>query len=227
MDPFLDFHTHAQGCKKYLTHSDVLVVQSLHLGEKLEPRADFATWGVHPMLEGAREFVDRLQHHPNELLADWTHTLTSTPAIIGIGECGWDHRSPLTLQEQETLIHFHITLAELLHYPLVFHVVGGWHHLLATKKSHPTSRVPWIVHGFRGHSTLAQQLTNAGIYLSLHPYCPKLQVANYFLETDDTPDLIETHYKAREILQKDQRKHIINLFCSLFPMVSQLIRVDL
>lgn len=142
MHPFLDFHTHAQGCKKYLTHSDVLVVQSLHLGEKPEPRADFATWGVHPMLEGAREFVDRLQHHPNELLADWTHTLTSTPAIIGIGECGWDHRSPLTLQEQETLIHFHITLAELLHYPLVFHVVGGWHHLLAHGRVPPHLQSP-------------------------------------------------------------------------------------
>lgn len=227
MTPFLDFHTHSIGCRKYLTDNHVVVVQSLHLDEQPEPRANFATWGVHPMLEGAREFLDRLNHHREELLAEWAKRISSTPTIIGIGECGWDHRSLLSLEEQEQLIDFHIALAEELQYPLIFHVVGGWHHLLAKKKSTASSQVPWVVHGFRGRPALAKQLTTAGIHLSLHPYCPKLDEGDYFLETDDTPNPIEAHYESMGWLLEEHRQRTINLFCSLFPIQSQLIRVHL
>lgn len=227
MIPYLDFHTHAEGCKKYLEDKDVIVIQSLHLGEKVEPRANFATWGVHPMLEGTKEFVDQLRQDREQLISEWYRTLSLTPKLIGVGECGWDNRSPLSLEEQELLVDFHIALADQLGYPLIFHIVGGWHHLLAKKKSHSKSEVPWIVHGFRGSAALAKQLTSAGIFLSLHPYCSSGVCDKYFLETDDTPMAIESHYRARDLLHEEQRQGVINLFCGLFPVESQLITVHL
>lgn len=227
MVPFLDFHTHAEGCKKYLTDKDVIVIQSLHLSEEADPRANFATWGVHPMLQGAKEFVDQLKQDREELISEWHRTLSSTPMVIGVGECGWDNRSPLSLEEQELLVDFHIALSDQLGYPLIFHIVGGWHHLLAKKKSQYQSGVPWIVHGFRGSAALAKQLTSAGIYLSLHPYCKYEACESCFLETDDTPIGIKTHYKARGLLHEEQRQQVINLFCGLFPIQSQLNTVHL
>lgn len=219
--PFLDFHTHAKGCERYLTRDDILVIQSLHLDEPPHPRANFVTLGIHPMLSGAAQVANRYLQAPQELLTEWCHTITlSTTPVIAIGECGWDHRSPLTLPQQDSLVDFHITLSEQLRLPLIFHIVGGWHYLLAKKKSHPTTNLPWIVHGFRGKPALAQQLTNAGIHLSLHPYCTTPPTP-YLLETDDTSVDIQTHYQERGLSSEAKKADIINLFCRLFPTIYQ------
>lgn len=207
---FIDFHTHASGCEKYIGDSSVIAVQSLHMDEIIHPRADYATLGVHPMLLGASEKVGELRNNSKTVIEDWADKILNSPTpIIAIGECGWDTRSALSLSEQNILIDFHLELAALLHLPIVFHVVGGWHHLL---KRHSKATTPWIVHGFRGKPQLAQQLIDADIYLSLHPLSPTPQTQNYFLETDESSSHIKSLYASRGV----DREEKFNLFSNLF-----------
>lgn len=207
---YLDFHTHASGCEKYTDDSTVLVVQSLHLLEPLHPRADYATLGVHPMLPGASDVLQRYQAEPQALLQEWQDRIESSPTpIIAIGECGWDHRAPLSLEQQDLLVDFHIVLSQARHLPIVFHIIGGWHHLL---RKHRAATTPWCVHGFRGKPQLAQQLADAGIFLSLHPLAPTPPLHDYFLETDESPFTIQDHYQARGA----DRQEKFNLFSKLF-----------
>lgn len=207
---YIDFHTHWAGCEKYLDDNTVIVVQSLHLQEEIHPRADYATIGIHPMLSGAAEVLQKYQEAPQELLREWSELINDSPIpIIALGECGWDNRSSLSIDAQNQLIDFQIQLASQLQLPMVYHIVGGWHHLL---KRHQEATTPWIVHGFRGKPQLANQLTEAGIYLSLHPLAPTPPINNYFLETDETPIHIRAHYKSRGADGEEK----FNLFFNLF-----------
>lgn len=207
---YVDFHTHFAGCEKYLNDDTVLVVQSLHLDEELHPRADYASIGVHPMLPGAKEVLQKYQEAPEELMAKWIDRIKSSRApIIALGECGWDPRSPLSIDEQHQLIDLHLEISRLLKLPIVFHVVSGWHHLL---KKHKEATTSWFVHGFRGNPQLAQQLTNAGILISLHPLAPTPPIKEFLLETDDTSIHIKTHYQSRNIDCEDR----FNVFSRLF-----------
>lgn len=192
---YLDFHTHASGCNKYLNDKEVIVVQSLQWGELPHPRANYATLGIHPMLPDTPAYLQQIQHHPKELQLEWVKQITqSNTPIIGIGECGWDKRATISLEEQNQLVRFQVEIANQLMLPVIFHVVGGWQHLLALQS---IAQTPWVVHGFRGKPQLAQQLSNAGIYLSLHPFAPTPPIEPFLLETDDTPIHIRTHYEER------------------------------
>lgn len=207
---YIDFHTHAQGCEKYINTPEVVVVQSVHLDESPHPRADYITWGIHPMLAGAKSAVKKLNESPDKVLSECIQTIKNlnTP-VIGIGECGWDKRSDLSPGEQDTLVWLHIQLAEKLRLPMVFHIVGGWHHLLSQRSLGTT---PWIVHGFRGKPQLADQLHHANIGISLHPKSSLPDTGEYLLETDDTLINIIEHYKLR----KADTSEKFNLFSKLF-----------
>lgn len=218
---YLDFHTHTSGCERYINHPDVTVIQSLHLDESPHPRADFATIGIHPMLQGSTEMVRAIQTDYDTTVNRWIGKInSSTTPIIAIGECGWDKRSPLSTQEQELLVDFQITLGETLQKPIIFHIVGAWHLLLAKTKERTHASTPWIVHGFRGKPELAQQLLQAGIQLSLHPLSPTPPTTDYFLETDDTDKTIQECYRERGLDTALHKRRVINLFCNLFPPIS-------
>ncbi|MDD7437231.1 MAG: TatD family hydrolase [Bacteroidales bacterium] len=207
---YIDFHTHWAGCEKYLNDDSVIVVQSLHLQEAMHPRANYITIGVHPMLPGASDIVQQYRKTPEKILSEWSDRInnSSTP-IIAIGECGWDNRSPLSAEAQNQLVDFQVQLALLLRLPMVFHIVGGWHYLL---KKHQEATTPWIVHGFRGKSQLANQLTEAGIFLSLHPLSPEPPNNNYLLETDDSSNHVRDQYQSRGANCEEK----FNLFSNLF-----------
>lgn len=191
---WLDYHTHASGCERYIHDPDVLVVQSLQLGEKPHVRADYATIGLHPMLPSTLEFIRLSSEEQYQVLKE--SILTSATPIIAIGECGWDKRSPLTEPQQDSLMELQTSLAEELHRPLIIHCVSSWHLLLKFQKSHPHAL--FIVHGFRGNPALAQQLTQAGVRLSLHPlmitHATKLP-NQFFIESD------EASHHLRELYQ--------------------------
>lgn len=216
MTPYLDFHTHTQGCQSQIGNDDVLVVQSLHLHEAPHPRANYVTYGIHPMLEGTHQVLQEYISHPSEALARHTEAIRnlSTP-VIGIGECGWDRRAPLTLEEQEQLINLQLELSRTLGLPMIFHIVGAWHHLLALRKQIKDPTPPWVVHGFRGKPQLAQQLTHAGLLLSLHPKAPCIDGITTFLETDDTPYTIQEHYQTRFQGNEAKKDKIIKLFYNI------------
>lgn len=162
------------------------------------------------MLSGANEVLQQYQEAPDQLINEWMKHIKSSPTpIIGLGECGWDHRSTLPVEAQNQLMDFHLQLAERLRLPIVFHIVGGWHHLL---QAHRRATTPWVVHGFRGKPQLALQLTQAGINLSLHPLVPTPPTGNYLLETDEALSHIKTQYELRGA----NREEKFNLFSKLF-----------
>ena len=109
--------------------------------------------------------------------------------VVAVGECGFDRRSHLSLQQQEELFRVQLECAQRFSMPVVVHCVGAWDRLLRLQKSVPAPERR-IVHGFRGKPELARQLLSAGFSLSFGPrfnndslaLCPK---DRRFVETDN------------------------------------------
>ena len=173
----LDFHTHLHNIERYRGDSTVIAVRSLMPDEEADDRSDLFTVGIHPMDE--YRYAD-----PEGLLLRRIDELGER--FLGIGECGWDRRSSLSMEEQTALVRRHIALADQLCSPLVLHVVGGWHLLLRERRTHPEG--VWVVHGFRGKPALLRQLEEAQIGVSLHPQYRWEEVPRrpFFLESDES-----------------------------------------
>nr|WP_321776575.1 TatD family hydrolase [uncultured Porphyromonas sp.] len=173
----LDFHTHLYNIERYRGDSTVIAVRSLMPDEETDDRSDLFTVGIHPMDE--QRYDD-----PEGLLLRRIDELGER--FLGIGECGWDRRSSLSMEEQTALVRRHIALADQLCCPLVLHVVGGWHLLLRERRTHPEG--VWVVHGFRGNPALLRQLEEAHIEVSLHPQYRWEEVPKrpFFLESDES-----------------------------------------
>lgn len=184
----LDFHTHLHNIERYRGDSTVIAVRSLMPDEETDDRSDLFTVGIHPMDE--QRYAD-----PEGLLLRRIDELGER--FLGIGECGWDRRSSLSMEEQTALVRRHIALADQLCSPLVLHVVGGWHLLLRERRAHPEG--VWVVHGFRGKPELLHQLEEAHIGVSLHPQYRWEEVPKrpFFLESDESSiPLTETYSRA-------------------------------
>lgn len=199
----IDFHTHAPLTPRYIGRDDVCVVQSLMPDECPDPRADYITWGVHPLSDEAVIWVEAYKADATSAvermraIIDGYRELYPEQPVIAVGECGWDKRSAhLSPEEQTLLVRLHDDVGRLMGLPLVLHVVGGWHILLAERKR-STNPKRWYVHGFRGNPKLLEQLRDAGIYVSMSPhyswsYLPPR--GTFFLETDDDGGTIESLY---------------------------------
>lgn len=181
----LDFHTHLHNIERYRGDSTVIAVRSLMPDEEADDRSDLFTVGIHPMDE--QRYAD-----PEGLLLRRIDELGER--FLGIGECGWDRRSQLSIEEQTALVRCHIALADRLTCPLVLHVVGGWHLLLRERRAH--SEGVWVVHGFRGKPELLRQLEEAHIGVSLHPQYRWEEVPKrpFFLESDENDLPLRTIY---------------------------------
>ncbi len=110
--------------------------------------------GIHPWHTG-KPFSKRL-----------LETVCADPQVVLIGETGIDKLRGADQATQEEVLRLHISLSETLRKPLVLHAVKSADRILALRKSLRPS-MAWIWHGFRGNATLARQLWQAGIYLSL------------------------------------------------------------
>lgn len=215
---WLDYHTHREGCERYMDNPNVLVIQSLQLGEAPHPRADYCTIGIHPTISSSQEWLLKDAEYVRELLVS---SIKKSPIpAIAIGECGWDKRSGLTEEEQNRLMAIQIEVAKELHLPLIIHNVSYWHLLLKFQKMYPY--ITFVVHGFRGNQALAQQLIAANIHLSLHPhflthsdYFP----SSFFIETDEVDSELASLYslvsEKLHIPVQQLQKDIINGFYNL------------
>lgn len=181
----LDFHTHLHNIERYRGDSTVIAVRSLMPDEEADDRSDLFTVGIHPMDE--QRYAD-----PEGLLLRWIDELGER--FLGIGECGWDRRSPWSMEEQTAHVRCQIALADQLCCPLILHVVGGWHLLLRERGAHPEG--VWVVHGFRGKPELLHQLEEAHIGVSLHPQYrwEELPKRPFFLESDESDLPLRTIY---------------------------------
>ena len=192
----LDFHTHLHNIERYRGDSTVIAVRSLMPDEEADDRSDLFTVGIHPMEPD----------HTVEELEQLAQRVCSQ--LIGIGECGWDGRSLLSMERQTELVRAQIRLADRLGLPIIYYVVGGWHLLLRERKAHPEGI--WIVHGFRGKPALLRQLEEADIRVSLHPkyHWEAVPTLPFFLETDDSDTPLSEVYERAARTQSISKEEL-------------------
>ena len=176
-------------------------------------RMDHYSVGLHPW------YIDK------NLMSE-VRRLATLPTVVAIGETGLD-KSTVKDQDdfslQKKIFTQHILLSEEVKKPLIIHCVKAWDELLSIRNSTKPS-MPWIIHGFRGNSTLATQLLNAGLYLSfgINHNVEALKVAwnkgRLFTETDDADiDIHEVctiiacnlNISINELLDEIEKKFII------------------
>ena len=191
-DPvILDFHTHKE---RNGDNPDIVEVVSLHLG-KGQPPEGFYTIGKHPWW--TEEVLT-----PDE--EDQLKTHFARPNCIALGEMGLDNLKGPSMETQMEILRSQLRVAKELRAPVIIHCVRAYHQLLQIKNEFPEI-TRWCIHGYGRNATLAQQLTDAGFFLSLMPQLH--HVDNYsqllhavpanrlFLETDSMPDVsIENIY---------------------------------
>ena len=145
--------------------------------------------------------------HPWHINNDWQNifadiaTHAKADNVVAIGECGFDMlKSPATAELQEEIFRAHAQLAETLCKPLIIHCVKALDRLMSLHKDIKPQQA-WVVHGFRGKPQQAEQLTKAGLYISLgekfnHESAKAIPTERLFIETDESACSIAEIYRA-------------------------------
>ena len=144
--------------------------------------------------------------HPWHISNDWKEEFrlleqtASNTNVIAIGECGMDRlKSSAEAELQRELFRAHALLAEREQKPLIIHCVKAFDDILAIRKE-ITPGQTWIIHGFRGKPQLAEQLTKAGMCLSLGEHfnaesARMIPAERLFIESDESKLTIGEIYR--------------------------------
>ena len=158
--------------------------------------------------------------HPWEIKDDWRTQMAGLlvkalhPQVAMIGETGIDKKNGAApLEVQMEVFRGHVRLSELLRKPLIIHCVKGFDEVLAIRKEMKAA-LPWLIHGFRGGIEQWQQLSRAGLLVSIGEHydeelVKELPLSQLFIESDERGDLVaiynlvsETkHVEASELAQ--------------------------
>ena len=158
--------------------------------------------------------------HPWEIKDDWRTQMAGLlvkalhPQVAMIGETGIDKKNGAApLEVQMEVFREHVRLSELLRKPLIIHCVKGFDEVLAIRKEMKAA-LPWLIHGFRGGIEQWQQLSRAGLLVSIGEHydeelVKELPLSQLFIESDERGDLVaiynlvsETkHVEASELVQ--------------------------
>lgn len=210
---YIDFHTHnSEGAE------DTVNVVNLMAGDDVPadfPANTLFSAGIHPW----QLTDDNLPELQTELLLTVAH-----PHVVMIGEAGFDRMKGAGRETQEKAFMFQASVAAEMDRPMVIHCVKGWEDLLHARKEVKPSR-PWIIHGFRGGSSLAESLAGEGFWFSLGSKGLNPEVLRtvsherILLETDDSGESIADVYRLFESVAgyaPDQAERLIrNNFNSL------------
>lgn len=145
--------------------------------------------------------------HPWDIRDDWRTQMAKLlvmalhPQVVMIGEAGLDKINGNAPMEVQTAVFSeHIRLSELLRKPLIIHCVKAIDELIAIRKElKPT--LPWVIHGYRGGMEQWQQLTRAGLHVSIGKHYDtaligQLTPHHLLLESDDTTELDTVYDRA-------------------------------
>ena len=156
-----------------------------------EPTTGCASIGIHPWdVDGTWEKRFRA-----------IKELAKSPEITAIGECGIDRaHSGAGLELQTEVFRAHITLSEELKKPLIIHCVKAVDNIISQYKECKPQQA-WIIHGFRGKPQQAEQLTRAGLYLSLGEHfnaesAKVIPADKLFIESDESSLPINEIYNS-------------------------------
>ena len=133
---------------------------------------------------------------------------------VAVGECGLDFsRKDIPIELQKEVFTRHIEISEYLEKPMIIHCVRAHEQLLELHRKYKVKQ-NWIVHGFRHKPSIAKQLLNAGIYISLGKYFNAETAAiippeKLLIETDDSNyDIYLIAESVSKIINKDVNKLI-------------------
>ncbi len=161
--PYIDFHTHSEW-----NGDDTIEVVSLD-GNKLKS-VRLYTIGYHPWwladILTAEQVLFLKQKYENDKYC------------LGLGECGLDGLKGPSSSIQERAFLQQIELANSLNAPLVIHSVRAFDRVLCIKRKYGST--PWVIHGFVRNKILAQQVLDAGCFISV---APSQLMAPTFLQT--------------------------------------------
>lgn len=91
--------------------------------------------------------------------------LLSHPQLLAVGEAGLDKLSAAPMEVQLPLFERQARLAAEAGKPLIIHTVRATDALLRLKRQLRPQN-PWIIHGFRGKASLAEEFLRHGFFLS-------------------------------------------------------------
>lgn len=177
----IDIHTHKADCSETLA-----IVNSGNIAHTQLPcSVGIHPWDISSNIEKQLSIVSQSAANKN---------------VIAIGECGFDLlKSSSTADEQMQTFASHIQISERVEKPLIIHLVKGQDYLIKASKIFPHKQA-WIIHGFRGKPTQAQQLLTAGFYISLGEHFNKetaetVPLERLFIESDESNLTIEKIYE--------------------------------
>ncbi|NLE35598.1 MAG: hypothetical protein GX622_10890 [Bacteroidales bacterium] len=186
---YIDFHTHNR-----ITATDTVAVVNLMAGDDVPadfPANTLFSAGIHPW----QLTDDNAEQLKTELVLTAAH-----PHVVLIGETGFDRLRGTQGEVQKNTFMFQAALAEETGRPMVIHCVKGWDELRQARRVIKPGR-PWVIHGFRGNSTLAASLAQEGFWFSLGKKGLTTEVlaavnhGRLLLETDDSGEAIAEVYR--------------------------------
>jgi TatD DNase family protein len=153
-DDYIDIHTH--GAKPA---AGVFIIENLmaHEGRRPDDMPGTAcSFGIHPWHLNEDNLNPQL---------GLVNGVTCFPNLVAVGEAGFDKLRGPSMELQRRAFEEQVKISELSRRPLIIHCVRAWEEVFRShKKLRPA--MPWLIHGFRGNATLAEQLLSKGIYLS-------------------------------------------------------------
>jgi len=150
--------------------------------------------------------------HPKDITKNWRSDFETIKEIslsencIAIGECGLDGLIDVDESLQTEIFKAHINWAEEIRKPVIIHCVRRFSQLLKFKNA----KAPLIIHGFNKKKNIADEMRNAGFFLSfgkavsenlsLQKIVADFPISKMFLETDDSDfDIVKLYEKTAEI----------------------------
>lgn len=161
--------------------------------------------------------------HPKDIDENWKSNfqmikkLSLNENCLAIGECGLDGLIDIDEKLQEEVFENHILWANEIRKPVIIHCVRRFSQLFKFSK---IADVALIIHGFNKKKNIADELFNAGFYLSfgravlqnvsLQTLIKDFPVGRMFLETDDACFNIEELYQKVSELKNISTENLQN-----------------
>ncbi|HKK41793.1 MAG TPA: TatD family hydrolase [Bacteroidales bacterium] len=192
---YINIHTHGSvPVEGIFSVENLMMHENIISGEK--DRTAFSC-GIHPWYINGNNYRDLLNS-----LSD----IARNPSVIAIGECGFDRLRGPDMDLQRRVFEEQVKIAMEYSKPVIIHCVRSWGELLASHKRMNPS-LPWMVHGFRRKTELAEQLLSGNMYLSFWfdfvirneatDLLRRIPLDRIFLETDGADvDIRDIYHKV-------------------------------
>ena len=181
---YFDIHTH---CIPLCPSQAIVSIDASSL--PMDEKVVYASIGIHPW---------QLTEANAESQWEALKASVNDPRIIAIGEAGLDKLKGASISLQSSVFQQEIALSESLSLPMVIHCVRAFNELTQIRKA-SQAKQPWIIHGFRGKPSIAQELLKHGCWLSFGSHFQEESVRitplnRLFIETDESAESIEHIY---------------------------------